>query len=339
MIFSFLKHSRLETEPRQESRVGCFGKLPIYDEFIRYNVTGRAVLDLDEWIQQGFAQHNRVMQTRAEKAELQRYTYNFAFTGSDDQHGTVIGSMMGSEDKCGRQYPFLLFKLLPNQNSESLSSTLPCAYKAFFDSAENLCSMDWSLQPINMLKKRVEALNQGRKQITRSDLMVSEISALKSLGRKRFWRETLGDSAEGCAAMCIDMMRDLLATAVRKSPLRTSWGIEIPLPANDQTHIHVSFWVRTAQSMLGKRGWRPHYIWGDTQNRQQQYLYLFFRPITPIFFSHLLGRRTDNGILINLLQESQTQQNVSESAKMIGDLNKEGDMVSVSDEWANWGRK
>ncbi len=339
MMFGFLKHYRPEAEPRQESVVGCFGKLPIYDEFIRYNVNGRAVLDLDEWIQQGFSQHNRGMQVRAEKAELHRYTYNFAFAGSGDQPGTVIGAMMGSRDKCGRQYPFLLFKLLSNQNTESLASTLPCAYKDFFDNAENLCSTDWSLQPINMLKKRVEALNQGREQVTRSHLMESEITALRTLKSDQFWRDTLGDSAQECAPMCIEVMRDLLATAVRKSPLRTSWGIEIPLPANDKTHVHVSFWVRVAESMLGSRGWRPHYIWGDTQNRQQQYLYLFFRPISPIFFSHLLGRRTDNGVLINLLKESRSQQHISMSAKRIGDLSKPSDMVSLSDEWANWGRQ
>lgn len=336
-MFGFLRHTRIEPEETQESKVGCFGKLPIYDEFIRYNVSGRAVLDLDEWIQQGFSQHTRYVRARAQKSEKYKSTYNFVFAGSVDRPGTIIGSMMGSHDKCGRQYPFLLFKLLSHKITDALSSTLPCAHKEFFDNAENLCSTDWSLHPISMLKKRVQTLNHKRDCATRSQMMESEISALQTLGRDQFWRETLRDYVVESASSCTEAMRELLLTVVRKTPLRTSWGIEIPLPSNEQTHVYVSFWVRAAEAMLGGMGWRPHYIWGDTQNKEKQYLYLFFRPISPIFFSHLMGIRTENGVLISLLHESMEQKNVSEVAKKIGDLAEDGNMVDVSDEWANWG--
>lgn len=334
-MFGFLKSNRQGTEV-QESPVGCFGKLPIYDEFIRHNVSERSVLELDEWIQQGIFHHSRGLQTRSDQTDLSSYTYHFVFTGSEDYSSSVIGTMMNSQDKCGRQYPFVLFKVLANQNTESLSSTLPCAYNEFFDSALNLCSTDWNLQPINMLKKRVSSLYPGSGQASRIQLIESEISALHAVRRNEFWREMFGQSADEETSVFLEVMRDLLTTTLRKSPLRTTWGIEIPLPSNDRTHIHVSFWIRVAETMLGSRGWRPHYIWGDINDNKQQSLYLFFRPITPIFFTHLLGRRTDNGILINLKRECGSQGPASETARRIGSLNEAGDMVSVSNEWANW---
>lgn len=338
-MFGFLKNNRQVTGATQVSQVGCLGKLPIYDEFIRHNVIASCVLNVDEWIQQGFSHYTRGQQALKDKAALYSYTYNFAFTGSGDQSSTVIGTMIGSHDKCGRKYPFLLFKNLSNQNTRSLTSTLPCAYDNFFNGALKLCSTDWSLQPINMLKKRVDALYPGSGELSRRHLMESEIAAFKTVTRNQFWQEILDESAEIEAPLYIEVMRDLLETVFRKSPLRTAWGVEVPLPANDRTHVHVSFWVRVAETILGGRGWRPHYIWGDIRDREKQSLFLFFRPITPIFFSYLLGDRTENSVLINLEKECKCLQQTCQTARRIGDTTISDDLVCVVDEWANWDKR
>ncbi|MCU7843206.1 MAG: type VI secretion system-associated protein TagF [Candidatus Thiodiazotropha sp. (ex Monitilora ramsayi)] len=335
-MFGFLKHNKQIQEPAPVPKAGCFGKLPIYDEFIRYNVKGRSILELDEWIQQGFSHHSRALQTGLRKPELHSYTYHFVFTGSGESHSSVIGTMMGSRDKSGRQYPFILFKMLSSQDTAALSSTLPCAYRTFFDSALNVCCTDWSLQPINMLKKRVEVLNATGNSISRRYLMESEINALQAITKEEFWRDMLGESARDYAPVYMEIMKELLDTVVRKSPLRTSWGIEIPLPANERTHIHVSFWVRAADAVLGSWGWRPHYIWGDIKDGGQQSLYLFFRPISPIFLTHLLGHRVDNGVLINLEQECKGQCDVSTMARKIGNPDAHESMVVAFDDWSSW---
>ena len=33
--------------------VGCFGKLPIYADFIRYNASGPEIQEMDQWFQEG----------------------------------------------------------------------------------------------------------------------------------------------------------------------------------------------------------------------------------------------------------------------------------------------
>jgi type VI secretion system ImpM family protein len=335
-MFSFLKNNRQESEAIHESHVGCLGKLPIYDEFIRHNVNGRSALELDDWIQQGYSHHTRSVQVLNDAVQLHSYTYNFVFTGGGEFSSTAVGTMMGSRDKSSRQYPFLLFKMLSHKYTESLSSALPCAYERFFDDAVKLCSADWSLQPINMLKKRVDALYPGSGQVCRQELMESEISSFSSVKCSEFWCETFGESEVDNTPLYIEVMRDLLATVVRKLPLRTTWGIEIPLPASEKAHIYVSIWVRMAETVLGSRGWRPHYIWGDIKNPVKQSLYLFFRPITPIFFSHLLGRRVDNGILINLEHETKNQSHSTDISKTIYEQTSSGNMISLSNEWAYW---
>jgi type VI secretion system protein ImpM len=335
-MFGFLKNSKQALPPESIVQTGCFGKLPMYDEFIRHNISGRAILELDEWIQQGYSHHSRGIQTRLHKSDLHSYTYHFVFTGSGESGASVIGTMMGSHDKSGRQYPFILFKLLANQETTSLSSTLPCAYRTFFDSALNLCSTDWSLQPINMLKKRVDLLNVSGTCLSKRGLMEAEIDALRSISKESFWKQVLGELAVEKAPVYVEVMNDLLDTVVRKSPLRTSWGIEIPLPANDSAHAHVSFWIRVADALLGNRQWRPHYIWGDMKNSNKRSLYMFFRPISPIFFSHLLGHRVDNGVLINLEQECTGETRISSMAQQIGKSVENQSMVTAFDEWSSW---
>lgn len=335
-MFGFIKNSKLTPSSKPIVQTGCFGKLPIYDEFIRHNVSERAIIELDEWIQQGYSHHSRGMKTHLRKSELHSYTYHFVFTGSGESGASVIGTMMGSKDKSGRQYPFILFKLLANQDTASVSSTLPCAYRMFFDDAKSLCGMDWSLQPINMLKKRVEALNASGTCFSKSELMEAEINVLQRITKASFWKEVLGREAAEVAPVYVEVMRDLLDTVVRKSPLRTAWGIEIPLPANNDTHAHVSFWIRVADALLGNRQWRPHYIWGDVKNSGTQSLYMFFRPISPIFFSHLLGHRVDNGILINLERECKGETRLSSTAQQIGKPDDNLSMVHAFDEWSSW---
>jgi type VI secretion system ImpM family protein len=335
-MFDFLRINKNIPESEPVSHVGCFGKLPIYDEYIRYNMNKRSVLELDEWIQQGYAHHSRGFQTRHQSMELHDYVYHFVFTGSGYHHCSVLGAMMGSHDKCGRQFPFVIFKLLPNQNTKDLTSTFPCAYRSFLDKALTLCSTDWSLQPITILMKRVDALNTAGVIFSRRQLLESEMSALQAIKKDEFWRDMLGDSAQGHAPRYVEVMKELMEIVVRKSPLSTSWGIEIPLPGNDHCHEHVSFWVHAAECLLGARGWRPHYIWGDGKNQDRQTLYLFFRPVSPIFFSHLLGNRVDNGILISLEQESTVQRQVSHVAERIGELDAGEHMVNAFNEWSNW---
>jgi hypothetical protein len=90
-------------------------------------------------------------------------------------------------------------------------------------------------------------------------------------------------------------------------------------------------------AIIGDREWRPHYIWGDLKGCNKQSLYLFFRPISPVFFVHLFGWRVDNGILINLEHETESQVSSNAQAKQIGRSDKDSNLIDAFDEWVRWG--
>jgi type VI secretion system ImpM family protein len=338
-MFSFLNKNKTTSEPERITGSGCFGKLPIYDDFIRYNVHGRKILELDEWIQQGYSHHTRRAQINTSEENLDNSSYHFLLTGSLDKNETVVGTLMGSEDKSGRQYPFVIFKSLSGLLSNSSISNIPCEYKRYFESNHNLLTTDWCLQPISVLEKRIEKLDENI--TTNSELALTEkrLEALDNIKKEVFWNDLLDSQASLKGPVYIEIMRDLLNTVVRKNPLKTAWGIEMPLPYSDRVYEYVTFWLSLAESTFSGRGWQPQCIWGDINNTTRQSLYLFFRPITPMFLSYLLGNRVDNGVLINLDDECSKEINVSLAAEQIGSLDADESLLDAINDWTDWSQK
>jgi type VI secretion system ImpM family protein len=338
-MFSFLSKNKTTPEPERSSGSGCFGKLPIYDDFIRYNVNGRKVLELDEWIQQGYSHHTRRAQINTLEEDLDNSSFHFLFTGSLDKNETVAGTLMGSEDKSGRKYPFVIFKALSGLISNNSISKFPCEYKEYFEKNNQLLTTDWGLQPLSVLEKRINNLDDDLHNRSDSESIESHLDNLGQIKKEAFWNDLFGDEARVKGPVYIEIMRDLLNTVVRKNPLKTAWGIEIPLPNCDRVYEHVSFWLSLAESTLSCRGWQPQCIWGDINSRDKQSLYLFFRPITPIFLSYLLGSRVDNGVLINLDEECKKEVNVSLAAEQIGSLDAEESLLDAINDWTDWSQK
>lgn len=333
-MFNFRKTHKSISEAGLVSQVGCFGKLPMYDEFIRYKNNSRSVHDLEEWIQQGYSHYRRYLlhdQSYSNKA-----VYHFVFTGIRENEAPLIGTIMGSRDKCGRAYPFVIYKLLPKESSGLVISSLPCGYRKFYEKTWKMCSTDWSLQAINILLKKIEELNDEEVDFSKSGLLEVEMSALDAITKQKFWKDILQQSSVNNVASLVDAMKDLLDSVIRKSPHRTSWGIAISLPANQDYNTHVAFWVRTAESMLADRGWKPHIIWGNMNNYTDRKLFIFFRQVTPTFFSYLMGGHAENGVIIHLDDESILQNEVSDFAKEIASLDNSEHMLQASNQWANW---
>lgn len=88
-------------------QIGCFGKLPIYADFIRLHAESKEVRDLDQWFQEGIhfarAKVGRSWEDDFSKADRWRFVFH---TGGDS---FLTGVYLPGRDKAGRRYPFFLF--------------------------------------------------------------------------------------------------------------------------------------------------------------------------------------------------------------------------------------
>jgi type VI secretion system protein ImpM len=90
-------------------KVGFFGKLPSYGDFIQRNVTADLVNEWDNWLSQGLDKSKHQLQLRWASYYFASPIWRFCFKSSCNPQTVVTGLKMPSVDKAGRAYPFTLF--------------------------------------------------------------------------------------------------------------------------------------------------------------------------------------------------------------------------------------
>lgn len=91
---------------------GYFGKLPQYNDFIKYNAGGPEILKLDEWIQKGIKLGMEIMKESWKEAYRNSPAYNFIYPFTDSPN-LIAGTIKPGFDKSRREYPFIVFATLP----------------------------------------------------------------------------------------------------------------------------------------------------------------------------------------------------------------------------------
>lgn len=99
------------------SRFGAFGKLPALGDFLRLGLPSGFVDPWDRWLQEGLLLARGAMgdawQDAYFSAPIWRFTLSPGLVGA----APVIGVMMSSVDRVGRQFPLTLASPLPDGNS------------------------------------------------------------------------------------------------------------------------------------------------------------------------------------------------------------------------------
>ena len=87
---------------------GCYGKLPIFADFIRHNYRTPEVEQLDQWFQEGIYFARQSIGGRWEAGYDKGPSFRFLFRPSGSAR-FLIGAGTPGSDKVGRRYPFAIF--------------------------------------------------------------------------------------------------------------------------------------------------------------------------------------------------------------------------------------
>src|SRR6187455_2395516 len=90
------------------AKIGCFGKLPSYGDFLSLNAEGPEAQALAAWLQSGVS----VLSTSAVAAD-QTVTFVWRPEGA---RRTLVGALWPSADSAGRRFPFALFAAYPDDH-------------------------------------------------------------------------------------------------------------------------------------------------------------------------------------------------------------------------------
>jgi type VI secretion system ImpM family protein len=137
---------------------GFFGKLPGFNDFIKYNAAGKEILSIDNWLQEGLALAKLKYKNDWKNFYNNSLTLNFVypFTGTEN---TTLGVISPSNDKSGRSFPFIMFSNINKNVNDSLSFHLiPSAHREIFDLLNDVVDVNKSVEDTSGLKTIIDNL-------------------------------------------------------------------------------------------------------------------------------------------------------------------------------------
>lgn len=291
------RRSRSGTEsptPQTVARqVGCLGKLPVQPEYIKHNVAHREVRALDQWLQHGVGLAARSGGHGG--AEPGNWIYHGVLAATDDER-PILFSMRPSRDQSGRHYPFVIFELPGARERDASAGMLPLCSGAFYSGAESVMAQPWNREPLSTVQAWVDAIGEAPRVPARA--------GLGDLGAQRLIEQLYPDTDPERRVPHLRRTVECLRQVERRTAPRVHWGLRLPLAASEPA-IAISWWVRLAESVLGRGSWRPCYLWraADPELEQSGELLLFFRMPPAQVVTWILQHRGLHGTAVDPFDE------------------------------------
>lgn len=115
------------------SRFGAFGKLPALGDFLRMDLPASFVDPWDRWLQEGLVAARGALGDRWQDCYFSAPIWRFALSPGLAGAAAVLGVMMMSVDRVGRQFPLTLASPLPDGQAAAAALTAGGATFAALD--------------------------------------------------------------------------------------------------------------------------------------------------------------------------------------------------------------
>ncbi|MFV8836136.1 type VI secretion system-associated protein TagF [Aquisalimonas sp.] len=226
----------------QSVTTGYFGKLPSHGDFVRWNVVGAAVTAVERWFEQGF----RSAAAGDGGAVLGRCQPVCFLMSPRDTGESVLGLLRAGVDRTGREYPFVVFRVVPGQGSGYLPSEILGAQLDFFPALSGLAEAATATLDADGVRRELEALTPGQRPVrgnwrrALADRPLADVSAsLSGAG-----------AANGGQALMEDLRRrlDLLRDTAM---VRRRGGLALPATSAG-AETGALFWVRAIEAVSGE---------------------------------------------------------------------------------------
>ncbi len=261
-------------------QVSCFGKLPRFGDFVRFNSGGAEVRAFELWMQEGLYYAQKHFDREWNDIYVHSPSYQFLFN-PDGSDRFLLGAFRPSRDKSDRKFPFMITLRIGKDTTEEGDDVF-----AYFP-----------VMLSRFLQQTSPALEQAEQAITRQDLAseterlneavdvdMEEVLAefrdfLQSTSLADFWEEVFGDAADPRRFRLIKNLTEILLP-MRGLPTQSlTLGLRFPLGPNEASlHKMVCFWILAASRMLGDPPLSPSAFWGSQAQGNGRYLFLYLRP-------------------------------------------------------------
>ena len=158
--------------------VGCLGKLPIHNEFIKHGINLPELAHLDQWYQSAHRILSQNYGRDVKQLFLQMPHYHYVYY-TNNNINPIIGNVMPSQDLSGRIYPYVVFRILENPLAREFFSTIPIMYADYFAAVYDICLPPWDNKLLPNIFTQINVLNKTANLISRRTTLETCIDLLK----------------------------------------------------------------------------------------------------------------------------------------------------------------
>lgn len=268
---------------------GCYGKLPIFGDFLRHNWSGPEVQALDQWFQEGIYLGKQTLGAAWDAAYDQMPPTRFLFRPAGAAR-CLVGVAVAGKDQVGRKYPFTIFLTVDAAAFERDAAMIPMTFEPFFNAAQELALKGWIgkdaktfLPLVDVLKNLAIPASAGARG-TYDTFLRQETSGA-------FWPDIFGSFDNVGKYVLVQNLLDAVGM-VRNTPAgKTPIGLKFPLPASLEegaTGCEASLWLDLAMRLTKRPGVPAFTWWSRRGSAHDPSLFVFFGPPSPRCFVPLL---------------------------------------------------
>ena len=232
------------------STLGYYGKLPLSAEFIRCQASGQEIDELDQWLREGMYHAKSVlgMSWSTEFAQADIWSFLYLPPGRDR---FLAGLFKASQDKAGREFPFLVYLLLNRHEFHGTPWRAPMQFKEFFVQGCRFLSQISAESDVNRLQFRLQALSPVEPQDIGSG--EGEYHSLLLNRRTRdHWMDLFGvDHSQSIGRLLLGLVHEAESKAAL---LDKHCAAHFPLlPSNKEETYDLPFWIDVLAKASGRR--------------------------------------------------------------------------------------
>lgn len=286
---------------------GCYGKLPLSPEFIRYNATGLEVQILDQWFQEGLHQAKTRIGPTWSADYIRSGPWNFLFVPEGHSH-LLLGVLTPSKDEVGREFPFLLFLRLSLESLKTFTWLVPLGAEAFLRHANEQAREGWSGLDLRGFREGLETWAiPDFDQILSAKQTYRE--ALKTYTLVEFWKQLFGDSPHRSKYPLYDSLRMCLEPIRKASSKKLTWALRFPLLTSAETEtFDLPFWLDLCSRLVGQ-GPDPQFLLWQRRpwNEQPCLTCCFSKPLSGLVFFMMGGKEDASWYDVVRLNDAQVR--------------------------------
>lgn len=255
--------------------IGCFGKLPIYPDFIRLNASSIEVQQLDRWFQEGIHFSRSRLGRDWERDFSKADPWNFVFS-PEGSSNFLIGGYIPSQDREGRHYPFFLFLRVEKAAFEVPVYFAPLTFTLFLSRCREMLQADWSGIDLKVflsdLKLITVAPSEDSVRVQKAYLCQLQDQTISS-----FWTDLLGDFGHPRKYLLLQSLYDLLQPLKNQPLNKFGLGLKFPLVLMDLKECcDIPFWFELSFRLLGKENGAPVFFWNRNTSKGSPCMLAFF---------------------------------------------------------------